>query len=737
MTDLNTHQVTRRTLLDSGAGIEVHHNVRTTLIERSPLIKARSCVRLTLVSGVSATALELQAKQLIRLTLVSRPVPVTYEEEASFTASATLTGNVVSAINLVSSFSGGGGTLTADLTVPIKAVRAFMAGSAFMTADTSLLTDPIKNATANLYADATMNANAVAFSSIVTRSGVASGVARIQSKVRNMIPKLPLTIPAFNYILNASAALSGEAIIYADVFGGSFCRANLVANATINADLVATRYVVGQLQATSGVTADATINTHEISATLASTGTMTANATIESVGGAPEWLHADAFAGINFITAEAFLNDNLITDLTTILGGNFDTSYLTDKGYDMTIEYGGGSPYGGMLCIGDLLTRLQAMDWAFRIEFRVASGLATTLLSMQDGTDTHETYFNSSGNLYSSDYTGDFNVVGNVVTYQAYEDFRIRSVVASSNNAGGWLASLDGETAVLSSPKQTWTPDAISLGCTVDPDLSTIYNELYGVIEKIEWFPLRDATQIEALADVDARPSWLSTDDYGGMDFTAGTYGEYYFGDDRVLVTDLSDILIHDTGDTQLPVQTSRFTADGYDFGDFAYKMANGSFWLRYKPEKIPSVIQSWDWSVRVDLKAAASYYYIGLLAAWRDDGGAWEGVDMYHDTGYGPTGFIVSDYNGDYSHVVGPMTAGVAYEMVTSNNTEGWRTTWNGGVSVLDPTQTEYVAPGCNTMWIGRASLGGIWDGTIKRVIFRANEMDDTAVRAWANETY
>lgn len=234
---------------------------------------------------------------------------------------------------------------------------------------------------------------------------------------------------------------------------------------------------------------------------------------IMSVGGFSEtptagagddvWPHPDAFAGINFILGSALIEGTPISDLTTILGGDFDEAYLVAGGYDMTIGDPGVRGLGVMLATGDLLTRLQAMDWAVRIDVDVADPFqdSTWLRLINSSGDGAEHYFGGGG-TYSTDFNGDYNPA-DIVNMPGTGGSAVRNKIATSNNASGWEESVNGAPTVTSGPQTTSTPDYIALGGDVD-DTGTInfYNGTYGIIRRIEFFPLQLTAAIQALATI-------------------------------------------------------------------------------------------------------------------------------------------------------------------------------------------------------------------------------------------
>lgn len=229
-----------------------------------------------------------------------------------------------------------------------------------------------------------------------------------------------------------------------------------------------------------GVTADAT-----------GEGTVT----LVGAGGSsrPAWLHADATMGINFQTSEAWVNNTLITNFSTIFGANFSAARLSASGYNQT---DGG---GGMRVIGPLFTALQSLNWAYRFEVNLVEqgDSHPQIMTGYDATNSdgfdHELYYFDTG-IYSpsfSDYGGNYNQMPNIGLGP--------HVFAVSNNVGGWSASVDGGAVVTNAPQSTFTPEFISMGSNIN-SVGDVNETLRGTLKKWEFFPPRTNAELIALS---------------------------------------------------------------------------------------------------------------------------------------------------------------------------------------------------------------------------------------------
>jgi hypothetical protein len=215
------------------------------------------------------------------------------------------------------------------------------------------------------------------------------------------------------------------------------------------------------------------------------------------------------------------------------------------------------------------------------------------------------------------------------------------------------------------------------------------------------------------------RPAWLLEDDVVGIDFMAQ---ELWTGTE--LITDLTTVM-----GTFGPYNPARGgTADGYNFGDWTEA---GDYTLEWVSD-IPALVAGGNFAVRMDFEITPDFYNICLAQFWGLGGNGadvicWGGDSTLDDF------FTACDWYGDYSHRIGALAANTPYRLVASNNSGGWRSTLNGAITVVDPTHT----PGpIDQVYIGTDGSHH-WNGTLRRMIFRPNEMGDTACRDWCNATY
>lgn len=164
-------------------------------------------------------------------------------------------------------------------------------------------------------------------------------------------------------------------------------------------------------------------------------------------GGPPAWLPAWADSGVSYENGEAYFNDTLITDLTTIHSAGFDPAAVTASGMAVTTA-NANRPQA----IGAFLDRMANFDFSFSIHFDTTTISAIQVLMLV--TDVNGTggglaceWGGGVGNLNVTDFNnGSFNTIGTVLADSEHK-------VAGSNNAAGWLSSLNGATAVLDVPQ--------------------------------------------------------------------------------------------------------------------------------------------------------------------------------------------------------------------------------------------------------------------------------------------
>lgn len=176
-------------------------------------------------------------------------------------------------------------------------------------------------------------------------------------------------------------------------------------------------------------------------------------------GGRPAWLPAWADSGVSYENGEAYFNDTLITDLTTIHGVNFAPSAVTASG----MEVGEGNS-NRPTAAGAFLDRVADFDFSFRAHFDTIDPLPSigvVMLITDDagtGGGLAVEWGGGSGSLSVTDFNnGSFNTVGTIVADTEF-------AVAGSNNAEGWLSSLNGATAVLDTPQTEETATLALIG---------------------------------------------------------------------------------------------------------------------------------------------------------------------------------------------------------------------------------------------------------------------------------
>lgn len=220
-------------------------------------------------------------------------------------------------------------------------------------------------------------------------------------------------------------------------------------------------------------------------------------------GGGPDWLDEGATDGVNYTLGQAYLGGVLITDLSTIHGGGFDPAAVTGDGMAV-LDANANRP----TATGALFDKLIAADYCTKIELETldySSHGFSEILSVDSNTDYRgsgdgfDIGFGATltpGELYASDFSGDYNTVG-IVSENA------TNIIVVSLNTDGFLASLNGATAVLSSPAASMgVPVVAWIGCVGATD----DQPLNGSIQRIIFYPNgKTAEEVEALAT----PDWV------------------------------------------------------------------------------------------------------------------------------------------------------------------------------------------------------------------------------------
>jgi hypothetical protein len=164
----------------------------------------------------------------------------------------------------------------------------------------------------------------------------------------------------------------------------------------------------------------------------------------QSGGGGFDWDPMGVTFAHDYTTDRRFDGTTVTDDFSVDLGGGFDPAEVSALGMAV-FDTNGNHPEA----IGDLLTNLQTLDYTVVIFWRQAELFDSgnqPLMIFNDAGDSLTTMITlDDGDAYASDAFGDFNMVG---AARPFAD----NVLAVSFNNDGLLASLNGETAVLSGP---------------------------------------------------------------------------------------------------------------------------------------------------------------------------------------------------------------------------------------------------------------------------------------------
>jgi hypothetical protein len=214
----------------------------------------------------------------------------------------------------------------------------------------------------------------------------------------------------------------------------------------------------------------------------------------EGGGGRPAWLPEWADSGVSYVEGEAYFEDTLITDLSTIHGEAFDPAAVTASGMAVT-ELNSNRPGA----IGDFLARQAQLDFTFMVHFDTgdtipAIGVVILNYAPATGDGLAVEWGGGVGNMNVTDFVnGSFNTIG---TITANGEFK----VCGANTEDGWLSSVNGATAVLDTPQSTVVPTTRSL-IGWEGTLEAAGNIFGGNIREIFFGPVTDvAAQIEARA---------------------------------------------------------------------------------------------------------------------------------------------------------------------------------------------------------------------------------------------
>lgn len=216
----------------------------------------------------------------------------------------------------------------------------------------------------------------------------------------------------------------------------------------------------------------------------------------------------------------------------------------------------------------------------------------------------------------------------------------------------------------------------------------------------------------------DPVPDWLDDLDQPAIDGGGGGVsfadGEAYINGQ--LITDLSQIF---TG-----YEPSRKTVEGYDFGE-----VDTEHFLEWEVDLL-ALVASMDFAFRVEFRLKNGFGNLGI-ASFGDQALTF-GADAYMFGSSGDDALQVLDWSGVGTPSGVPILHNTWYTLASSNNPEGWRTSVNGAASVLDDTQTVGT---CDRVTIGAAANDAMFfPGTIRKLTFRPNGMNDAALRAWSS---
>lgn len=202
------------------------------------------------------------------------------------------------------------------------------------------------------------------------------------------------------------------------------------------------------------------------------------------LGGGGGGLPDGAIAGVDFTAGVGYIDGEEVSDLTSLFGG-LELAEITASG--AAILPGNSNRPDA---IGDMLTLLTGLEYCIVVEWDQLSITGDHIVLRVQGTLGEEAriHFDLSESLYSCDYNlGNFFTIGTVLA-------SARNRVAASNNADGWLSSLNGSAAVLDAPQTVDSMVLAHLGHT---------NTTKAINGNIRWFllyPTTDAAGVQALS---------------------------------------------------------------------------------------------------------------------------------------------------------------------------------------------------------------------------------------------
>lgn len=258
------------------------------------------------------------------------------------------------------------------------------------------------------------------------------------------------------------------------------------------------------MQAADGSPSAVKFELEAVRDSLASWQMHTFNVNLTDPTAPPAWLHPDADSGISFIEGAAYLDGILYSDLSALFSSGWDGSRLDADGYNFG-DWTESSVENLMFVSGPLMDRLAAMDWGVRIEMKAAADYYSIgLMGLIDAVDYGDSFNGvdigqidagpTDDVLYTDDWTGPYDAsAGQVLELTDY-------VFAASNEATGWISSLNGDTAVTQAPQSTFTAMNGSIGGDAQTQGSS-FHRWQGWIARVHFFPNgKTASEIETIA---------------------------------------------------------------------------------------------------------------------------------------------------------------------------------------------------------------------------------------------
>lgn len=182
--------------------------------------------------------------------------------------------------------------------------------------------------------------------------------------------------------------------------------------------------------------------------------------------GPPAWLPSWADSGVSYENNQAYFGGTLITDLSTIhaaatAAGGFVQGAVSGAGIAILT---------GNTCrpqaAGAFLARMATLNFTFAIHFDTSAdspvGTVGVVLLVTDANGTGGglvcEWGSGTGSLTCADFNNaSFDEIGIIEISKEYK-------VCGANTAGGWLSSLNGNTAVLITPHSVETVTEALIG---------------------------------------------------------------------------------------------------------------------------------------------------------------------------------------------------------------------------------------------------------------------------------